>query len=58
MSLLDRYEFLCEEEIAKLNEVEQPRPSLVKVPELQLDYEFELNRNLFELSGKSELLIK
>lgn len=57
MSLINRYEFLNEEEFAKLQVVEQTKPSMVRVPELQLDYEIEINKLLFALCRKGELLI-
>ena len=55
MSLLHRYECLKGQEIAKLKEVDHAEPSATKVPELQLDYEFEINGLLFPLCRKSEL---
>ena len=58
MSLINRYEFLNEEEFAKLQVVEQTKPSMVRVPELQLDYEIEINKLLFALCRKGELLIR
>lgn len=56
MSLLDRYDFLGDEQIAKLKKVEQTKPSKAKVPELQLDYDFKVNGFLFSLCRKSKLL--